>query len=140
MIFWTQSSFNSVHIHYAIGFKLSVIFNSRKTNHDVIKVFFDLMVWFESHETAFVTNIYLFYSKSMNGWDANSSSPALKMQLHIRMTPKNWLFNFFQTHTRQRSTETKIRVRGCIENRRRQWREENSWGERKGDEVNSADF
>ena len=44
-------------MHYAIGFKLSVIFNSRKTNHDVIKVFFDLMVWFESHETAFVTNI-----------------------------------------------------------------------------------
>ena len=29
---------------YAIGFMLRVIFNSRKTNHDVIKVFFDLMV------------------------------------------------------------------------------------------------
>ena len=46
----------------------------------------------------------------MNGCDANSSSPALKMQLHIRMTPKNCLFNFSRLIP-DRGAETKIRVR-----------------------------
>ena len=79
------------------------------------------------------------YSKSMNGWDANSSSPALKMQLHIRMTPKNCLFNFSRLIPDRRA-ETKIRVREGASKTDGGSEGKKIVEEREGDEVNSADF